>query len=62
MVLTGDAVHLPSRLLDVLPFSATPHQPLKPLTWTPLVVMTLVAVGLVWTGLNRFVRRDVQLG
>jgi ABC-2 type transport system permease protein len=62
VVIIGDALHLPGWVLDALPFSATPHQPLVPLTWTPLVVMTLVAVGLVWAGLDRFARRDVQPG
>lgn len=62
VVLIGDALHLPDWLIKLLPFSATPHQPLVPLTWTPLVVMTLVAAGLVWTGLDRFARRDVQPG
>jgi ABC-2 type transport system permease protein len=62
IVLIGDALHLPGWLLDVLPFSATPTQPLEPLTWTPLLVMTLVAAGLTWTGLDRFARRDVQPG
>jgi len=62
VVLIGDALHLPSWLLNLLPFSATPHQPLVSLTWTPLLVMTLVAGGLVWTGLGRFARRDVQPG
>ena len=37
VVLIGDALHLPSWLLDLLPFSATPYQPFEPLTWTPLV-------------------------
>jgi ABC-2 type transport system permease protein len=62
VVLIGDALHLPSWLLDLLPFSATPHQPLVTLTWTPLVVMTLVAAGLVWAGLGRFAQRDVRPG
>jgi ABC-2 type transport system permease protein len=62
VVIIGDALHLPSWVLDMLPFSATPTQPLEPLTWTPLVVMTVVAAGLTWTGLDRFARRDVQPG
>jgi len=62
VVLIGDALHLPGWLLNLLPFSATPHQPLVSLTWTPLLVMTIVAGGLVWTGLGRFARRDVQPG
>ncbi len=62
IVIIGDALHLPGWLLDVLPFSATPYQPFEPLTPTPLVVMALVAAALVWTGLDRFARRDVQPG
>jgi ABC-2 type transport system permease protein len=60
VVLIGDALHLPGWLLNLLPFSATPHQPFVSLTWTPLVILTLVAVGLIWTGLDRFARRDIQ--
>ena len=62
VLLIGDALHLPSWLLDLLPFSATPYVPLETLTWTPLVLMTLVAAALVWAGLGRFARRDVQPG
>jgi len=62
IVLIGDALHLPGWLLDLLPFSATPYQPFEPLTPAPLVVMTLIAAALVWSGLDRFARRDVQPG
>ena len=62
VVLIGDALHLPSWLLDLLPFSATPYVPYEPLTWPPLVLMTLVAAALAWVGLDRFARRDVQPG
>ena len=62
VVLVGDALHLPSWLLDALPFSATPHQPLETMAWTPVLVMTLVALLLCWLGLSRFARRDVQPG
>jgi len=62
IVIIGDALHLPGWLLDLLPFSATPYQPFEPLTPAPLIVMTLVAAALVWTGLDRFKRRDVQPG
>jgi len=60
IVLIGDALHLPSWILNVLPFSATPYLPYAELTWPPLVIMTLVAVVLVWIGLYRFDHRDVQ--
>ncbi|WP_449385994.1 ABC transporter permease [Cellulomonas soli] len=60
VVMIGDALHLPAWLLDLLPFSATPAQPLEPLRWAPLVVMTLVAAGLIGAGVARFRARDVQ--
>jgi ABC-2 type transport system permease protein len=62
VVLVGSALHLPTWLVDVLPFSATPAQPLEPVAWTPLVVMILVAGGLIGTGLERFMHRDVAPG
>ena len=62
VMLIGDALHLPNWVLDLLPFSATPYLPFAPMTWTPVVVMTAVAVLLVWAGLDRFVRRDVVPG
>lgn len=62
VVILGDAMHLPTWLLDVLPLSATPYQPIEPLTWTPLLLLTLVAALLAWVGLHRFARRDVQPG
>ncbi len=62
MVIIGDALHLPGWLLEVLPFSATPYQPLEPLTWTPLIVLTLVAGCLVNAGIAGFNRRDIKPG
>ena len=56
----GEVFRLPHWFLDALPLSATPYQPLEPMSWTPLVVMTLVAAVLTWLGLDRFARRDVQ--
>ena len=60
VVVVGDALHLPHWLLNMLPFSATPYVPYQELTWPPLVVMTLVAVALVWAGLIRFEHRDIE--
>ena len=62
IVVLGDALNLPSWVLGALPFSATPSQPLDAFSWTPLVVLGLVAVGLVAAGLDRFARRDIQVG
>jgi ABC-2 type transport system permease protein len=62
VVLVGDALHLPGWVLDVLPFSATPYQPLEPMSWTPVVLMTAASALLCWFGLWRFAHRDVQPG
>ena len=39
VVVVGDALHIPSWLVDMLPFSATPFQPLESPNWTPLALM-----------------------
>ena len=62
VVLVGDALHLPHWLLDVLPFSATPYQPLEPMSWPPVLALSAAACLLVWLGLFRFARRDIQTG
>lgn len=56
----GEVFRLPHWFIDALPMSATPYQPLESMAWTPLLVMTLVAVALTWLGIDRFARRDVQ--
>jgi len=60
VMIIGDALHVPSWVLHVLPFSATPYLPAEPMSWTPVIVMTVVAIALTWAGLDRFVTRDVQ--
>ena len=61
-MMLGEVFGLPTWLLDALPFSAVPYMPLEPMSWTPLAIMTVIAALLVWTGLSRFARRDVQVG
>ncbi len=60
VVVAADALHLPTWVLKVLPFSATPYQPAEPFRWAPVIALTLVAVVLVVGGVVRFTRRDVQ--
>lgn len=60
IIVTGDALHLPDWVINVLPFSATPYQPLDPFRWTPVVIMTLVAVAMAALGLYRFTHRDIK--
>jgi ABC-2 type transport system permease protein len=58
----GEVLGLPKWLLDALPFSAVPYMPLDAMSWTPVIIMTVIAGGLIWTGLDRFARRDVKPG
>jgi ABC-2 type transport system permease protein len=58
----GEVFGLPQWLVDGLPFSAVPYLPFESMSWGPLVVMTLVAGGLAWSGIDRFARRDVLTG
>ncbi len=58
----GEVFGVPQWLLDGLPFSAVPYAPLEEMSWTPLVVLALVAGALAWSGVERFARRDVQPG
>ena len=60
LTMFGEVFGLPSWFLGALPLAATPYLPLESMTWTPLVVLTLVAVALGWAGLDRFARRDIQ--
>jgi len=60
--LVGDALHLSSWVLGVLPFSATPYLPAERLSWTPLAVMSAIGTLMMAAGLHRFTRRDIQPG
>ena len=62
VVLVGDPLHLPNWLLDAVPFSATPYQPLEQMSWPPVLLLAAVAAALVWLGLARLARRDIQNG
>jgi ABC-2 type transport system permease protein len=58
----GEVFGLPEWLVDALPFSAVPYLPFESMSWLPIVVMTAVAGALAWSGVDRFARRDVQVG
>jgi ABC-2 type transport system permease protein len=60
LTMFGEVFRLPSWFLNALPLSATPYLPAESMSWTPLVVMTLVAGALTWIGIDRFARRDIQ--
>ena len=58
----GEVFGLPTWFLDAMPFAAVPYLPLEPMSWLPLMILTLLAGVLVATGLARFARRDIQVG
>jgi len=58
----GDVLGLPTWLLNALPFSAVPYMPLEGMSWTPVIIMTALAALLIWTGVDRFARRDIKPG
>ncbi len=58
----GEVFGLPTWLLNALPFSAVPYMPLESMSWTPVIIMAAIAGALVWTGIDRFARRDVKPG
>lgn len=62
LTMFGEVFRLPHWFLAAMPLSATPYQPLRPMAWTPLLVMTLIALAMTWIGLDRFARRDIQPG
>ena len=55
----GVAFGLPGWALDLSPFTHTPKVPQVPITWTPLVVMTLIAAALITAAVMAFDRRDI---
>lgn len=55
----GVAFGLPGWALDLSPFTHTPKVPQVPITWTPLVVMTLVAAVFIAIAVVAFDRRDI---
>lgn len=60
IIVTGEALHLPDWVNNVLPFSATPYQPLDAFSWTPVLTMSVVALAMAAAGLHRFTHRDIQ--
>ncbi|MFY1677935.1 ABC transporter permease [Streptomyces sp. WMMC905] len=55
----GEILRFPGWSNTFSPLGHVPRLPSAEAAWTPLVVLTLVAVALVWTGLVGFRRRDL---
>ncbi|MFF3288828.1 ABC transporter permease [Streptomyces sp. NPDC003023] len=56
----GPLLRFPDWMSDVSPFGHVPRLPASGMSWTPMVVLTVVAAGLVWAGLEGFRRRDLE--
>ncbi|MEW2262077.1 ABC transporter permease [Streptomyces sp. NPDC047853] len=56
----GPILRFPDWLNNLSPFGHVPRLPAADMEWTPLLVLTLVAAGLVWLGLAGFGRRDLE--
>ncbi|MFJ9667253.1 ABC transporter permease [Streptomyces sp. NPDC101219] len=56
----GQILRFPGWMNNLSPFGHVPRLPAADLHWTPLVLLTLVAAGLMWLGLTGFRRRDLE--
>ena len=56
----GQLLQLPQWLMDVSPYTHIPLVPTQDVRWTPLIVLTLIAFGLIAAGIVGFRRRDVN--
>ncbi|OSC48832.1 hypothetical protein B5181_41385, partial [Streptomyces sp. 4F] len=56
----GQILQFPGWMNDLSPFGHVPRLPAADMNWTPLLVLTLVAAGLVRLGLAGFRRRDLE--
>ncbi|MEV0172725.1 ABC transporter permease [Streptomyces sp. NPDC050803] len=56
----GQILQFPDWMNNLSPFGHVPQLPAADMNWTPLLLLTLVAAGLVWLGLAGFRRRDLE--
>lgn len=60
VVYLGELIDLPDWLATFSPIGHVPQVPAADLEWTPLLVLTALAGGLIWLGLAGFNRRDLD--
>ncbi|MGV9702059.1 ABC transporter permease [Streptomyces sp. NPDC003483] len=56
----GPALDVPPALMDLSPYGHLPKLPGGEMTWTPVLVLTVLAVGLTAAGLTALRRRDLS--
>lgn len=56
----GKLLQFPHWMNNVSPFGHVPQLPAAEMSWTPMVVLTLIAAALLWLGLRGFARRDLE--
>lgn len=56
----GPILQLPDWSDSLSPFGHTPRLPVDDISWTPLLVMTLLAAALITVGMSGFRRRDLE--
>ena len=57
----GGLLGLPSWVMQISPFAHVPKLPVQPMSWTPEVVLTLLAAGLVAVAAAGYRRRDMPV-
>ena len=57
----GGIVNLPSWVMKISPFAHVPKLPVEPMSWTPEVVLTAIAVGLLAVAVVAYRRRDMPV-
>ena len=57
--LLGKVLGLPRWLMTSSPFQHVPALPAATVSAVPLVVLTVIAAGLTWAGLDGIARRDI---
>ncbi|MFI6691474.1 ABC transporter permease [Streptomyces sp. NPDC050433] len=56
----GALLQFPDWMNNLSPFGHVPQLPAADMNWTPMLVLTAVAAGLIWLGLAGFRRRDLE--
>lgn len=56
----GQLLRFPDWMNRLSPFGHVPQLPAAEMSWTPMAVLTVLAAGLVWLGLEGFRRRDLE--